>query len=193
MHDWFVSEDIHGCPPAPARERTDRYFVDAWQSELGIKNRGGTSGIEIKGLVAAPVAEMCRAPFVGPVDLWTKWAASGIELDADRVIDVAKRRWQRAFDATTRTPVDVSELIPAWFRGTIAPPAQGCNVEITRVAVDGQGVWWTFGFEAYGRLDSVVADLDAVAEIMAGRDAPPLHAAMCQSYPAWLRDVAQSV
>jgi hypothetical protein len=67
-------------------------------------------------------------------------------------------------------------------------PAQGCNVELTDVQMPGQtGAWWTLGFEAFGDLDSVSANLTltflpekpALARIVASGD--------FLSYPAWFQ------
>ena len=67
-------------------------------------------------------------------------------------------------------------------------PAQGCNVELTDVQMPGHaGAWWTLGFEAFGDLDSVSANLTltvlpekpALVRIVASGE--------FLSYPAWLQ------
>ena len=187
--DWFVSSQRHGGPPAEPAARVDRYLVDGVQPELGIKLRGGRSGVEIKGLVDARAAVLSSPPFDGAIEIWSKWWTVDIGLDAGRTVEVEKRRWVRAFDSTGPKPVEVSELVPAWYLGTAEMPARGCNVEVTRVAGPEGEVWWTIGFEAYGALSTVVEDLVAVAGVMAVRRPPEMSDAVCQSYPAWLGSI----
>ena len=139
--DWFVSSQRHGGPPAEPAARVDRYLVDGVQPELGIKLRGGRSGVEIKGLVDARAAVLSNPPFDGAIEIWSKWWTVDIGLDAGRTVEVEKRRWVRAFDSTGQKPVEVSELVPAWYLGTAEMPARGCNVEVTRVAGPEGEVW----------------------------------------------------
>lgn len=188
--DWFCSSESHGLPPAEARERVDRYLVDVAQTELGIKARGGKPGLEIKGLVSREIGTVSHGPYEGPIEIWTKWSTSALDLEVRPVIDVAKRRWQRAFDMTQSPPEEATERIAAWFHGEDVMPARGCNVEVTRVVASGDDVWWTLGFEAFGDLTTVAADLVAAAQVMSGRNAPPMRGATRQSYPEWLAGLA---
>ncbi len=64
-------------------------------------------------------------------------------------------------------------------------PARGCNVELTRVSV-GTEVWWTLGFEAFGKLETIESDPRAVAQELARRNPPALGDAIRASYPLWL-------
>ena len=51
-------------------------------------------------------------------------------------------------------------------------PVRGCNVELTTVKIDGGKLAWTFGFEAFGKLDEVCEQLRAVAASMSARQPP---------------------
>jgi hypothetical protein len=48
-------------------------------------------------------------------------------------------------------------------------------------------VWWTFGFESFGALATVEADLRAVAAVLADRLPPEFTTGQEASYPAWLQ------
>jgi hypothetical protein len=67
-----------------------------------------------------------------------------------------------------------------------ALPGLGCNVELTRVELRGEQVWWTLGFEAFGELSSVERSLRNTLSIMAARQPPPLGTGELLNYPAWL-------
>jgi hypothetical protein len=82
-----------------------------------------------------------------------------------------------------RTPAGLGR----WFRTATRDgqwPTRGCGVELTRIAVAGER-WWSLGFEAFGHLESVAADLRAVARLMARRRPPSLAGGRLLSYP-WL-------
>jgi hypothetical protein len=65
-------------------------------------------------------------------------------------------------------------------------PDVGCNVELTHVRVESE-VWWTLGFEAFGKLTTIQDDLRAVAGVMAARNPPSMGTPIVASYPAWLQ------
>jgi len=65
-------------------------------------------------------------------------------------------------------------------------PQQGCNIELTRIELEQDEVWWTFGFEAFGDFNSVERNLRAALSLMAARSPPPFPAGEFMSYPAWL-------
>lgn len=184
--DWFVSADVHGEPTATPPSRVDRYLVDGQQAELGIKARGGRHGVEIKGLVDAHAASLDIAPFVGPVEIWSKWWTSAMSLDAGSTIAIAKTRQVRAFETTGASPLEATKHLAAWLSGAVPLPSRGCNVEITRVETPDGQLAWTMALEAYGDLSTVSADLVATAEAMADRRPPGFRNAECLSYPAWL-------
>jgi hypothetical protein len=183
--DWFRDTGIHAYPPGGGQRRTDRYLRDTAQEELGIKRRGGRRGIEVKGLVAAR-SHLSEGPFVGRVELWTKWTSEALELPDVATVLTEKARWQRKFDTCAKTPVEV-ELDASENQVDGSLPDRGCTVELTEVRVLGD-VWWTLGFESFGRLDTVEGDLRAVAALIAAeRRPPPLDGWMEGSYPRWLK------
>jgi hypothetical protein len=133
-------------------------------------------GIEIKGLVAV-VAPLVLGPLTARVEIWAKWKSATFTRESlgARTVRTEKRRWLRKFDTTGPSPTEVP---------VAARPVRGCTVGLTRVTLPGNGVWWTFGFGAFGGLGTVEADLRAVA---AGHPLDGLTAGLEASYPAWLR------
>lgn len=170
--------------------RIDDYFQDEHQTELGVKNRGGGKGVELKSLVAVRRSELSIPPFVGPIEIWTKVSSEALKLDAGGLIRIHKRRWLRKFDTGTSPPAEVeldSEEKPTNGRKL---PDDGCNVEFTAVTVGPTGdKWWTLGFEAFGDLWKIESSLKGVAGALARRVPPPLTNGWLASYPAWLTAV----
>jgi hypothetical protein len=188
LHDWFASISIHGCAVGGGDDdpRPDAYLRDASQRELGIKARAGKT-VEVKGLVTVVWNGLRASPFAGPIEIWTKWSAAALTLDPTRTIETRKRRWLRKFDTTGATPREIPlnrKERPADEKVTL--PELGCNVELTHVSVASE-VWWTFAFEAFGKLTTTQDDLRAVAGVLAGRNPPSMGTPMVASYPAWLQ------
>jgi hypothetical protein len=189
VHAWFLAEAVHGCAAGGGEERTDEYGVDPGQTELRAKVRGGGGGgVEVKGLVAVEDDAAVQPPFRGPVEVWAKWRSEAITLPR-RVVTVKLRRL-RKLDTTGQMPVEVplGRDEQPLDSGTKPPPI-GCNVELTRVRVEG-GTWWTLGFEAFGDLATVRASLVATADLFAARRPPALGGGRAMSYPAWLAALA---
>lgn len=172
---WFRREDAHGCPSSDEEARTDVYFRDAEQTELGIKRRGASAGVEIKSLVSTVYDGVAAAPFKGPVEIWTKVKTKPLDFAAS--VALWKTRWLRTFDTSSTAPTEVPPGRPG--------PSVGCNLELTRVTVDGD-TWWTIGFEAFGPLATVHESLRATANVLAARRPPVLTDGLYASYPAWL-------
>ena len=167
--------------------------MPAWSRRPhGLERRGPDVGVEIKGLVESRAMALTTSPFVGPVEIWCKWTASRLELPAGSTLAVAKRRMLRTFDATEPDPVEVRLDDAGMPLAGHTIPASGCNAELTRVSLPDGGVWWTFGLEAFGSLDTVERDLRKVAAYLASRRPPALDGALQASYPAWLRDRIRS-
>ena len=183
---WF--RDAPSPDPAknvPVEERTDVYFADPDQAELGLKLRGGNKGVEVKGLVAVIPGGVTVEPFAGPVEVWTKWVSGLQGFDPPRAIEVDKKRRLRKFDTTGGSPV---EIPPAEIKRRTDEkrlPARGCNVELTAVTAGGI-LWWTLGFESFGSLETVAGDLRAVADGLAGSLPPEVPMGLRAGYPAWL-------
>jgi hypothetical protein len=134
-------------------------------------------------------------PLVGHIELWSKWKAASLtqaSLDAGShgTVRTEKRRWLRKFDTTRQSPAEVPLDAGGNPLGGRELPIRGCNVELTRVTLPGVGVWWTFGFEAFGALRTVEEDLRKVAVTSAGRLPEGVTTGLLASYPAWLRQHA---
>jgi hypothetical protein len=91
----------------------------------------------------------------------------------DSVVSAAglcfKRRWLRKFATDGHVPVEIARDAnekPV----TGSPPARGCNVELTEVRIG--SLWWTLGFESFGSIHTVEADLRAVARSSPGSAVP---------------------
>jgi hypothetical protein len=187
LHDWFASIGIHGCALGGGADdpRPDVYLRDATR-ELGIKARGGKT-VEVKGLVAVASDGLLAGPFAGPIEIWGKWSAAALTLNPARTIETRKRRWLRKFVTTGAIPREIplnNKEQPT--DENMALPAIGCNVELTHVSVASQA-WWTFAFEAFGKLTTIQDDLRAVASVLAARHPPSMGAPIVASYPAWLQ------
>jgi len=182
--DWFLSDGAHPYRAGGGKTRPDDYLYDPSQVELGIKARGGKAGTEIKGLVAQFPNAVPDGPFKGDGELWTKWTSNALRIDSLPRLLTNKTRALRKFDATGPDPKEI-ELGPDEkpLRGSL--PAAGCNVELTQVEIK-EKIFWTLGFEAFGDLQSVIADLRSVASLLAARKPPPMENAVAASYPAWL-------
>ncbi len=98
LQGWFNLAEFHDCAAGGGGMRTDAYLSEPQQAELGIKLRQHKSGVEIKGLVAV-IANGCQdRPFLGPIEIWSKWSSEALSLGGATLIPVAKRRWLRKFD-----------------------------------------------------------------------------------------------
>jgi hypothetical protein len=179
---WFQA----GSPSPGVGRREDEYLHERGQTELGIKRRGEKPGLEIKGLVAVLPPSRDPAPFVGVIEIWCKWPLSAPPLSDLPTVKTQKKRWLRKFDMTGPQPIETpmsKDDAPMDHRPL---PRQGCNVELTRIELEQEEVWWTFGFEAFGDLSSIERNLRAALSIMAERRPPPFARGDLLSYPAWL-------
>jgi hypothetical protein len=184
VHDWFFKS---GLPPGGGLTRVDRYAPPRRATDIGIKKRGDKPEFEVKGLVATRrISEL--EPLAPHIELWSKWSCTIPGLNLRDEVAITKTRWLRKFDTAkyvrAEIPLDANEK-PAKGHSL---PAQGCNVELTDVQMPGHaGAWWTLGFEAFGDLESVSANLTltvlpekpALVRIAASGD--------FLSYPAWLQ------
>jgi len=192
LENWFRQPDRHGCAAGGGGTRQDEYLLDPTQTELGVKHRDGMAGVEVKGLVAVLEARLDIPPFAGPIELWTKWGFAPLSLKEDATIVTAKQRWVRTFDTTSAPPVEIALGRNEQPLDQHRPlPGRGCNVELTKVTLPGDEVWWTLGFEAFGSLATVVNDLKAAAAALAACEPPNLGDAQQASYPAWLQQLAR--
>ena len=185
LEAWFRDATPACCAAGGGGVRVDEYLAGAGQVELGMKRRGGTEGLEIKGLVSSDFGRLSCAPFGGPIELWCKWRSDLLAMPSGPTVAVEKRRWLRRF-ATAEGSVKEIRLDDTEQPAEDAPSFPGCNVELTRIALPDGSRWWTFGFEALGALPSVASELTAAAEVMARRHPPPVEPGWIGSYPAWL-------
>ena len=170
---WFRS----GMTQGGGHTRTDHYLRDPKQTELGIKLRGGEKpGVEIKGLVANTTT-CALPPFAGQIEIWSKWTTSALDLNVAKCIALEKQRWLRRFKSGTEIPVGAE---PG------ARPENGCDFELTRVALPDGGLWWTLGFEAFGPLESLEQNLISTLQSLRGTNPPPIDPPVIAGYPVWL-------
>jgi hypothetical protein len=190
LQEWFMDARFHEHTAGGGSVRTDAYLPDPQQAELGIKLRGNKSGVEIKGLVAV-AREVCSdAPFVGSIEVWGKWSSKELRLSDAALIIVSKHRWLRKFSTdgaqVREIALDAQEL-PIDKNHS---PTEGCDVEYTEISIDGSSSWVTLGFEAFGTLDTIVANLHRVTAHVSRRRPPAFGNAWCASYPVWLQRFA---
>ena len=192
LKDWFCTEHAHGCLAGGGNEagRLDEYQSEPGQLELGVKLRGGKRGVEVKGLVEAVSDELAIPPFAGPIELWTKWTSHALALNSSMTVSTKKRRWLRKFDTASGPPKEIPLDANENPAGQQALPVLGCNVELTHLELPDGRIWWTFAFEAFGRVQTVAGSLRATSSELARRKPPAFGAAFVASYPAWLSALA---
>jgi hypothetical protein len=193
LQGWFNLAEFHDCAAGGGGMRTDAYLSEPQQAELGIKLRQHKSGVEIKGLVAV-IANGCQdRPFLGPIEIWSKWSSEALSLGGATLIPVAKRRWLRKFDTAgprvREIALDAQELP---LKGGRLPDG-GCNVECTEISVKGYPQWVTLGFEAFGTLSTVDTSLRRTAALLSLRKPPSLSDGWCMSYPTWLQRLCRDL
>jgi hypothetical protein len=190
LRAWFMDARFHEHSVGGGSVRTDAYLPDPQQADLGIKLRGSESGVEIKGLVAVSREACFDAPFVGSIEVWSKWSSNELRLSDAALTAVSKHRWLRKFSTNgaqvqeialdaQELPIDKDHL-----------PTEGCDVEYTEISINGSSSWVTLGFEAFGTLDTVVANLRRVTAHVSRRRPPAFGSAWRASYPVWLQRFA---
>lgn len=194
LADWFLRASAAAPAAGGGRTRVDVYLFEPGLREVGVKRRGPSPGLEIKGLIETARETIGLGGLAAAPELWCKWTVAALSLPPSSRLGIEKRRWLRklAVDAATGGTPAVREVALDEDESPMAGerrPELGCNVELTRLQVDGGDVWWTLGFEAFGGLSAVRDALAAAVETMAGRRPPPLGPARCASYPAWIADL----
>lgn len=192
FRDWFLGTGSYGTAVGGGSTRVDEYLIDPEQSELGLKVRGGTTGIEVKGLIAVIRDDLGVPPFAGPIELWAKWTSKVLQIASFPTICTEKQRWLRKFDTTMIPPVEIPLASDEQALRSHVLPVRGCNVELVRVRLLPTGdTWWTYGFEAFGPLGTVENSLRAVAQVLVARHQPALGNPLVASYPGWLSGQAR--
>jgi len=110
-----------------------------------------------------------------------------LELQSGSTTATKKVRWLRKFDTAAPLPQEIplgEDEMP--LDEQLPLPALGCNVELTQVKLSEGEIWWTFGFEAFGTIQTVENDLRAVVTTLAARQPPNMQMELRASYPAWL-------
>src|SRR6185295_3615772 len=175
---WFRAAGPSWGGASDSKSRIDEYLRDPAQTTLGIKRRGGSQGVEIKGLISTRPTMLALAGCVCPVGLWGKWSAA-FALDEGRLIKVAKQRWMRKFEVGGGAVRELAATESTERRS-------GCDLELTLLEGPDGTPWWTVGFEAFGAFDAVEDDLTATVALVQRRAPPPLPAARASDYPGWL-------
>ena len=192
---WFWQDDcpvdlrrwFDETPPTPGggELRIDQYPLLTGQSEISIKRRGENPDVEIKGLVARLRSE--RGSFAPHVELWCKWRVEASALEIAETMTVRKVRWLRTYDGSGAALVEIPLQLNEKPLSGATLPKNGCNVEITKVLLDGDSrQWWTLGFEAFGDLDSAPVNLQRTVEFLVSRSFPLMTSGEFLSYPSWL-------
>lgn len=175
---WFRTAGPSWDRASDSKTRTDAYLRDHAQTVLGIKQRGGSTGVEIKGLISTRATLLELAGCAAPVGLWGKWPST-LALDQRRLIRIEKQRWMRKFCVEA----GAARELPT---GDASLRTCGCDVELTLLEGPDGSLWWTLGFEAFGAFDRVEEDLAATVAALTRRSPPRLNDGQANGYPGWL-------
>ena len=185
---WFNHESV-----TLKREpvRVDRYLRPSGFGDVNVKLREGR--IEVKRRVGESNRIRFHPRVTGVVERWRKWsfeltqqgtADNWASLPVSSWIPVRKNRSLRTYEVTD------GEVLVA--RSALEAPADGCELELTRIVAFEQ-VWWTLAFEAFGDEDTLRDNLRLVATHVLGTDEPPrLDVGQSQGYAAWLIDLLET-
>lgn len=181
LEDWFCRTSA--ALTASARE--DHYLRFPASLGLNVKLREGR--LEIKSLVKTLGARTFTPDVAGTVQLWKKWSGAGAAVGEferlrsgapDLWIAVRKERTLRKFSGDGAAIVEGDA-------GRFSP-SEGCNVELTRITVEGTD-HWSLALEAYGDPARVEESLTRVAgHVLAAPPAAAFSAGNSRSYPEWL-------
>lgn len=186
LREWFFQTETHPVRPGGGQVRIDYYLWDPTQIELGIKRRGDKKGVEVKGLVMQAPGSIKAGPFGGPIEIWSKWTSERLKLDGTSTVTIRKRRWLRKFDNTSRQPREIALDHRERPLKSGSLPAEGCNVELTKIHLTNGDEWWTLGLEAFGTIQTVQRNLRSAAITLTQRQPPPSSQGIIASYPLWL-------
>jgi len=177
------------------RLRKDEYLILPCSESTGVKQRQGR--FEIKSLVSAP-RPWSGYGMVGRIDQWVKWSFDPpddefrIQL-AERLTGKQKSPGSGNWRTVTKTRYLQKYSYDEGSLREISPdhrPTKGCNVELTRIAVNAsQSNWITLGFESFGEPGSVLQQLDASLQYyFTNHKLPPhpLTGANSLNYPTWI-------
>jgi hypothetical protein len=165
----------------PIERRADRYLIDPWTPEFGVKIRGAVE-LDVKAFRGS--RGRLRVPGGGGrLEEWEKWTfplgETSPEKDGERWVTIEKTRRRRAFELTADGLAERSMLDEA---------LQGCTFELTEVVGEGR-VWWTVGFEASSAPDTLELSLRACVDRLLEDPLPDnieLPSTASMSYTRWL-------
>ena len=190
---WFlvgaIPEDVQQWfsqgTPAPKKEgrRADHYLCLPAYDDVGIKQREGN--IEVKRRLAERGVQTFGKGISGRIEQWVKWSFGldkqplpDVTKPAGSWVMVEKTRQLKKFAVTPEGAVNATDAS--------AQIAQGCNLELTSLVLDG-AAWWSLGFEAFGEIEAVATNLHLTSEhVLADNHFPLLQAEDSFSYPKWL-------
>jgi len=165
--------------------RVDHYLRRLDNDSLGVKLREGR--LEIKQRIGPPRVVDFHPKVSGLVEGWRKWgfplAQNEPPLSGPDAawIAVVKKRQLRRYRVTEDGQVENVAVE--------AEPAQGCELELSRIEVAGQS-WWSICFEAFGQEANREEYLRLTAHHVFGVIEPPLLEIEASfSYPAWLGNI----
>ena len=186
LGDWFRGLG-DGAAPGGGAPRLDEYVLDRTQRQLGIKTRGGKSGVEVKGLVQIS-AEEAVAPFARRPQIWCKWTSDVLTIGHLQRTTVRKVRLLRKFDADSELLREIALDEHERPRdAAVILPTHGCHIELVSLGIEGSTTtWWTLAFEAFGPMDTVEETLHRTLAHVLRESTPQLGDAQSLSYPEWL-------
>ena len=164
-------------------EREDRYLVDPWLPELGVKIRGEVQ-LDLKAYRGSPGDFLVDGLGTGVLEMWEKWTfplADGALPTplTSRWLGVHKARRRRSFGIVDARAVE---------RPLGDADLPGCTVELTEATIADEA-WWTLCFEATGSVAGLDRELLATAEFLLRDDGLPaelhLDAGDSMSYVRW--------
>lgn len=190
VEDWFMQTLSSSASILPTHEgRHDSYLHLADSHALGIKLRGPHNDkVEIKRRQHDFGLTTLQNGIVGRVELWIRWS---FRIDANDPGVGDPTRPPGAWIRVGKTRDTRTFMIQA--DGVVQEVAvragllDGCTAELTRLDLDGQD-WWSFALEAFGSLELVRHNFDAIArQIFENRQCPyAFSAGSSLSYPAWI-------
>jgi hypothetical protein len=153
---WFRSGPF---APGGGTERVDVYARDRSTDELGVKGRGQKAGsetpsVEVKALVVPALGTVSFGARDATIQIWSKVRSRSISLpsDAGARCTTRKVRWLRKFDTSgpRATEIELGGGKSGEEPKSGASPDVGCNVEWTKITVEGDvREWWSFGVESF--------------------------------------------
>ncbi|MBV8882791.1 MAG: hypothetical protein JO235_02145 [Chroococcidiopsidaceae cyanobacterium CP_BM_RX_35] len=180
---WFKLDDLGVCL-APPEEREDLYLYPEECDYLGIKLRQGR--LEIKWR-QAEFGSVRFGRLEGKAEKWGKWLCEDPTAQSFQPATVSKEKvWVSVKKVRSQRQYQVlSDELPKAVPVN-EPLEQGCSVELTQLNVRGDD-WWSLAFEAVGKDERLMANLQSVANwVFKTYRGPQLLLEDSYAYPSWL-------